>query len=539
MTGGAGLSAGISQGLDKVADGLVKRQQVQQQSAMFNQQMQFNQINQGMKMQQHQTQQEQGKLMIENMQAKLGEYESQIAKRDAFDAMRAFEYTGDASLLNSANQNPKIKALLASKGIAKFHNLDYMGADKLNEFGITEDMRKDPSKRLVLVTTVDGDTKVMDAMAMYATTGFLNEIGDIKTKEIENSYKQKQMALNLASTSANIENAKTTTAINRNKLAESNIALGSMIDWLESNPDKTYQDYQMSAKQSGGFAPSNYEKDLALLARRFKDGEITEEEYDVGVDNIDNKYQGMTPTAGQKESKEKVTNFESFKEQTGAKENWDIDINKLAPKDKTKIQLMAQKEKKDIKDDIADQLPVLSTAASKLNVKDLANTTGIVDASVMETMDRLGIDLGSDVYVQSSNYNTIKNGMLKAAYGSQISQADRDSITDQLGSVYRSDVGVRTKLVQNLDTTIAKYESYKNTHPAYFAVNMREPLETLKQIKNSFDIDVKGAPSSLPVNDAGKVVKSQLKVGQVYTSPDGSEFMVWTGKDWASPSKGY
>ena len=46
MTGGAGLSAGISQGLDKVADGLVRRQQVQQQSAMFNQQMQFNQINQ-------------------------------------------------------------------------------------------------------------------------------------------------------------------------------------------------------------------------------------------------------------------------------------------------------------------------------------------------------------------------------------------------------------------------------------------------------------------------------------------------------------
>lgn len=156
----------------------------------------------------------------------------------------------------------------------------------------------------------------------------------------------------------------------------------------------------------------------------------------------------------------------------------------------------------------------------------------------METMDRLGIDLGSDVYVQSSNYNTIKNGMLKAAYGSQISQADRDSITDQLGSVYRSDVGVRTKLVQNLDTTIAKYESYKNTHPAYFAVNMREPLETLKQIKDSFNVDTKGSPTSLPVNDAGKVVKSQLKVGQVYTSPDGSESMVWTGKGWASPSKG-
>ena len=538
MTGGAGLSAGISQGLDKVADGLVRRQQVQQQSAMFNQQMQFNQISMGMEMQQHQTEQEKSQLAIESMQAKLNEYESQLAKRDAFDAMRAFEYTGDASLLNSANQNPKIKSLLASKGIAKFHNLDYMGADKLAEFGITDDMKKDPSKRLVLVTTTDGDTRVMDAMAMYATTGFLNEIGDIKTKEIENSYKQKQMAMNLQATAANIESSRTNTAINRNKLAESNIALGSMVDWLEANPDKTYEDYKASARQSGGYAPSNYEKDLALLARRYKAGEITEEEYDAGIDNIDAKYQGISPTAGQKESKEKVANFESFKEQTGAKENWDIDINKLNSKDKTKLQLMAQKEKKDIKDDIADQLPVLSTAANKLNVKDLANTTGIVDASIMESMDRLGIDLGSDVYVQSSNYNTIKNSLLKAAYGSQISQADRDSITDQLGSVYRSDVGVRTKLVQNLDTTIAKYESYKNTHPAYFAVNMREPLETLKQVRNSFNIDDTKTPTALPVNDAGKVVKSQLKVGQVYTSPDGSESMVWTGKGWATPSKG-
>ena len=537
MTGGAGLSAGISQGLDKVADGLVRRQQVQQQSAMFNQQMQFNQINQGMRMQQHQTMQEQSKLMIENMQAKLGEYESQIAKRDAFDAMRAFEYTGDASLLNSAQQNPKIKALLASKGIAKFHNLDYMGADKLNEFGITEEMRKDPAKRLVLVTTVDGDTKVMDAMAMYATTGFLNEIGDIKTKEIENHYKVQQQKMNLSLTRHQINNAQLTTSINQNKLTESTLELEDMVSWLENNPDKTITDYKNLGKGST-FAPSSLEKDLTYIKEMLNTGEITQEEYDTLKANLTNKHSGMTPTAGQKESKEKVANFESFKEQTGAKENWDIDINKLAPKDKTKLQLMAQKEKKDIKDDIADQLPVLSAAASKLDVEDLANTTGIVDASVMETMDKLGIDLGSDVYVQSSNYNTIKNGMLKAAYGSQISQADRDSITDQLGSVYRSDAGVRTKLVQNLDTTIAKYESYKNTHPAYFAVNMREPLKTLKQIKNSFNIDAKGSPASLPVNDAGKVVKSQLKVGQVYTSPDGSESMVWTGKGWASPSKG-
>ena len=31
MTGGAGLAMGISQGLDKAADGMVRRQQIQQQ----------------------------------------------------------------------------------------------------------------------------------------------------------------------------------------------------------------------------------------------------------------------------------------------------------------------------------------------------------------------------------------------------------------------------------------------------------------------------------------------------------------------------
>ena len=55
MTGGVGLAMGISQGLDKAADGIVRRQQIQQQSAMFNQQMQFNQMSMGMKMQQHQS----------------------------------------------------------------------------------------------------------------------------------------------------------------------------------------------------------------------------------------------------------------------------------------------------------------------------------------------------------------------------------------------------------------------------------------------------------------------------------------------------
>ena len=109
MTGGAGLAMGISQGLDKAADGMVRRQQIQMQSAMFNQQMQFSQMSMGMKMQQHQSQQEKTALDIEALQLKIGEYENQLAKRDAFDAMRAFEYTGDASLLNSASTNPKVK----------------------------------------------------------------------------------------------------------------------------------------------------------------------------------------------------------------------------------------------------------------------------------------------------------------------------------------------------------------------------------------------------------------------------------------------
>ena len=536
MTGGAGLAMGISQGLDKAADGMVRRQQIQQQSAMFNQQMQFNQMSMGMKMQQHQSQQEKTALDIEALQLKIGEYENQLAKRDAFDAMRAFEHTGDASLLNSASNNPKVKNLLASKGIAKFHNLDYMGKDKLAEFGITDEMRKDPSKRLVLVTTVNGDTKVMDAMAMYATTGFLNEIGEIKQKEIENHYKVQQQKMNLSLTGHQINNAQLTTSINQNKLTESNLELGYMINWLENNPDKTITDYKNLGKGST-FAPSSLEKDLTFIKEQLANGEITQEEYDTLRVNLTNKHSGVTPTAKQKENKEKLTNLEDFKEKTGAKENWDIDVNKLDSADKTKMQMMAKEERKDIPKDLADSLPVLTTAANKLNVKDLSKTTGIVDASVMQLMDKTGIDLDSDVYKQSSNYNIIKNALLKGAYGSQISQADRDSITDQLGSIYRSDVGVRTKLVENIDTLIAKYDSYKTTHPAYYAVNMKGAVDTLTQVRNTFEEVDTSIPTAIPLNDKGEVLKSKLVVGKTYKGPNGEQ-AVWTGTSFAkAPEK--
>ena len=536
MTGGAGLAMGISQGLDKAADGMVRRQQIQQQSAMFNQQMQFNQMRMGMKMQQHQSQQEKTALDIEALQLKIGEYENQLAKRDAFDAMRAFERTGDASLLNSASSNPKVKNLLASKGIAKFHNLDYIGKDKLAEYGITDEMRKDPSKRLVLVTTVNGDTKVMDAMSMYATTGFLNEIGDIKQKEIENHYKVQQQKMNLRLTGHQINNAQLTTSINQNKLTESNLELGDMVNWLENNPDKTITDYKNLGKGST-FAPSSLEKDLTFIKEQLANGEITQEEYNTLRINLTNKHSGVTPTAKQKENKEKLTNLEDFKEKTGAKENWDIDINKLDSADKTKLQIMAKEERKDIPKDFADSLPVLTTAANKLNVKDLSKTTGIVDASVMQLMDKTGIDLDSDVYKQSSNYNIIKNAMLKSAYGSQISQADRDSITDQLGSIYRSDVGVRTKLVENIDTLIAKYDSYKTTHPAYYAVNMKGAVDTLTQVRNTFEEVDTTIPTAIPLNDKGEVLKSKLVTGKTYKGPNGEQ-AVWTGTSFAkAPAK--
>lgn len=536
MTGGAGLAMGISQGLDKAADGMVRRQQVQMQSAMFNQQMQFNQMSMGMKMQQHQSQQEKTALDIEALQLKIGDYENQLARRDAFDAMRAFEYTGDASLLNSASNNPKVKNLLASKGIAKFHNLDYMGKDKLAEFGITDEMTKDPSKRLVLVTTVNGDTKVMDAMSMYATTGFLNEVGEIKQKEIENHYKVQQQKMNLSLTGHQINNAQLTTSINQNKLTESNLELEDMVNWLENNPDKTITDYKNLGKGST-FAPSSLEKDLTFIKEQLANGEITQEEYNTLRINLTNKHSGVTPTAKQKENKEKLTNLEDFKEKTGAKENWDIDINKLDSADKTKLQIMAKEERKDIPKDFADSLPVLTTAANKLNVKDLSKTTGIVDASVMQLMDKTGIDLDSDVYKQSSNYNIIKNAMLKSAYGSQISQADRDSITDQLGSIYRSDVGVRTKLVENIDTLIAKYDSYKTTHPAYYAVNMKGAVDTLTQVRNTFEEVDTSIPTAIPLNDKGEVLKSKLVTGKTYKGPNGEQ-AVWTGTSFAkAPEK--
>lgn len=146
---------------------------------------------------------------------------------------------------------------------------------------------------------------------------------------------------------------------------------------------------------------------------------------------------------------------------------------------------MVKEESKNIKPDEYSALYTLQAAAEKLNVDDLATTTGIADATINQVFDRLGLDLPDATLVQSANYNLIKNSIIKAAMGSQVTGNELERMTAQLGTEFRADKTVRVKMAETLDNLVAKYEGYKDVAPAFYAASLRPRAESMKAISNS------------------------------------------------------
>ena len=70
-------------------------------------------------------------------------------------------------------------------------------------------------------------------------------------------------------------------------------------------------------------------------------------------------------------------------------------------------------------------------------------------------------DLPDEVLTQSANYNIIKNTIIRAAMGKQVTGIEMGSIKAQLGTEFRADKTVRVKMAETLDNLVAKYDSYK------------------------------------------------------------------------------
>lgn len=140
---------------------------------------------------------------------------------------------------------------------------------------------------------------------------------------------------------------------------------------------------------------------------------------------------------------------------------------------------MIQKEKIDV-DDVQAFVSV-SAAAERLKAADLADTTGIIDASVKGAMDRLGMDLDDKVLTQSANYNLIVNSLARAAFGSQVTGNELDRLKAQMGTEFRADNTVVKKMAETLANVATKFDAlYKVKAPATYAAVIRDRVDTLR-----------------------------------------------------------
>lgn len=447
-----GLGQGIAQGLQMAQAGMLQaedikqnRRKIQMQEAQFAQQMQQGQLS----MQQSEQQIQALKMQIEQMQ-------KENAKKDTFSAFDSFERTGDTKFLNLMKKNPLLKQQLDGMGTAGFLNTKDLTPEKLSELGVTEEMLNDPAKRIVIATSPNGKMAPINLMEYYAATGYIDKMDADKLKAIE--LKQKEIA------------QKTET-----------LKFEDMEKFLEKHPNATLADYLRATKET---------KTAVEQTAEYIGSTLGEE----------GKTQYLKKTAGMLEKepsaitvdKYKTAQINAINEEAGVSNLYDVDVNKLKGINKTNMMRMAKEEadKTDIREEVK-AMASLDTAAKKLDVDTLSKSTGIVDATVKEAMDTLGMDLDDDVLKNSSNYNLIVNSFIKASMGSQVTGNELDRVKKQLGTEFKADNTVKIKLAETLENAANSYSSYKTIAPALYATEIRGRVNSLLEVANYLRTEAK------------------------------------------------
>lgn len=146
----AGLGAGISDGMDKIAEALV-----------------------------------QSELQIKKLT-------NEMAKEKAYGSFQAYQETGDSKYLTDMLNNDKLKQFMPN--VVRFDAVDYSKEENAKYKSLSE---KDPS-RFVTATNADGSQHVVDMYGAYARYGYIDKMREDKlklmqTQAVEGQLKQQAL----------------------------------------------------------------------------------------------------------------------------------------------------------------------------------------------------------------------------------------------------------------------------------------------------------------------------------------------------------
>ena len=480
----------------------------------------------------------------------LQELESRYIKKDTWDALEGGLKDGNYSQFNSfLSSSPKVREMYSQMGVQSVETFDPYNEEHLKAYqqsgfnpdvinyltqardGKIEGMNQDEVRNVAkslgvaypLVRGTDNSFSVSPINDFVASTNLLKEAkSDEQRKLFFDTIAQGQNTIKGLTSRAyeanlqkqELENTKSSIAVQTEQLK-----LSDMQTYLEQNPGSSLADYiaTTKAKSMKAESKSAMEKETEYIRENY--GDEAAQQY------IDKKLKGTDTTpAAIKTKKYDESIVNTIKAESGTEDLFDVDYSKLSSENKTRFDDMVKEDAKNMKPEEYDALSTLQSAANKLNVEDLKDTTGIVDASFNKIFDTLGMDLPEKELVQSANYNLIKNAIVKAAMGSQVTGNELERMTAQLGTEFKADKTVRIKMAETLDNLVAKYEGYKTKAPAFYARAMKDKVNNMKNVSNY----LRNPDTKQPSTTNTKVVKTgQVINGYQYLGGDTKDKNNW------------
>ena len=434
------------------------------------------------------------------MAEQLKSMQATMMNNETWNTLTSDVQAGSYDGMNALIQKPEYKKLFEPMGVTgvrqlsrdnasdmemlknNFAQLGYKGGDLDTLLTITQDEEQWKNFRTAFPVVIgpDGKSKITSLADVNMVLGGARRTDANNTSKLLGD----QYALGVNALSGKLSSL---VEAEKNKVVATakteQLKLEDMETFLANNPEASLADYIQKSKYrdsygaSGGVKPSSLEKEAEYIKQQYGD--------DAAQQYINKKITGAsTETGAMKNEKYNVGVINTIKQEAGVQDMWDVDYTKLSPDSKTRFDKLVQEDRKYIKAEEIEGLASFEAAANKLNIEDLAKTTGIADATFNSVLDRLGLDLPDETLVQSANYNIIKNTIIKAAMGSQVTGNELERMKAQLGTEFRADKTVRVKMAETLDNLVAKYDSYKVSAPHIYARLLKDKVTNMKEISN-------------------------------------------------------
>lgn len=509
MAGEMGIAAGITAGLQQVNQGMINAENIAQSREQRRREAEKHAIY----LQSSATQQQAANVQLETMQLQLDQMQKAKAKEDMFNALHAFEDTGDAKYLNLVkDKNPMIKDLFDKAGTVSTSSIKDYSLEKLKEMGYDENKYLKP----VVITKADGTQSLMDMTGFYASSGFLKEMRQDKLDALTLKAKENEAKLMEASLPGETAKANLATAMVTH--------LTDQVNSGRLTPEQAWRkmvDANTPTRQSAGESatiPTDVKSAtyFGKLKNKIDSGSASAEEQAIYEAHLTDK--GGSAAANETKINNDIRDL--------AKTNIDVtkpdfDLSKVPDEQKGKVnsltrQLERTQSGKALVSNIAGimekDLGAVNSTATKLS--SMALEENVTTAMVKEQINQVKAYLPesfatmSDADLKDAKfrqaYLSVSATFLKIQSGLTVSDKEVARFAESMGTLNKNTkvnmIGLKTKL----DEVIGSYEANSYLEPTLYNIKYKKGIQQMQQVSKNLNGYINGSGTAGPTTQSNK-----------------------------------